>query len=78
MKMSNNPAKYEVLIKQYLLSILDIVMCRGIKEKSLHLNIVCAVSGRGSSFSLWIDSEVERPEKTSLEHDFLVRTPESK
>ena len=24
MKMSNNPAKYEVLIKQYLRSILDI------------------------------------------------------
>ena len=24
MEMSNNPAKYEVLIKQYLLSILDI------------------------------------------------------
>ena len=26
MKMSNNPAKYEVLIKQYLRSILDITV----------------------------------------------------
>ena len=29
MKMPNNPAKYEVLIKQYLRSILDISVKRG-------------------------------------------------
>ena len=32
--MSNNPAKYEVLIKQYLRSILDIVK-RGVQNKFL-------------------------------------------
>ena len=31
MKMSNNPVKYEVLIKQYLCSILDISELKGNK-----------------------------------------------
>ena len=37
MKMTNNPAKYEVLIKQYLRSILDISVS-GTRQKVIKRN----------------------------------------
>ena len=48
MKRSNNPAKYEVLIKQYLCSILD--RSEGPKGWGLHTVCFTCIYGVGSRF----------------------------
>ena len=45
MKMSNNPNKYEVLIKQYLRSILDVSSKCGCECDELRSMVACATCG---------------------------------
>ena len=45
------------------------------RKKSVHLNIVCAISGRRSSFSLWIDYKGRK--RPVLNMIFRLKTPNS-
>ena len=59
MKISNNPAKYELLIKQYLRSVLDIsgYLCQGLKLSYQAGKKIESTEGKGS-VKIWeLDSD---------------------